>query len=432
MLLLPLTAALHGDLKTFFVASAPRPWFGLSADTAALLDAMGLSEDEALEYYGLAAEPSAQGVASGRLKGALTGGGLRLDVHWAFAAQTAGADTGVVGLGTGVGLAAPELIDLTWNPDAGELRLQHRIDRLALAAKLPGVDLTVGRQPISFGVGRFFTPLDLVNPFHPATIDTEYKPGVDALRVDAYAGVSSRLTLSAAWAGAPLTGKDQRQPTQPVLDDLVLAAAGQVTVGVTDLLGFAGDVHGEPVVGLGAVSAVGPVGVHAEATLTLPADEDPFVRAVAGADGRPTTTTSLAGEVYVQSFGATDPADYLATLTSPRAARGEIWQMGQLYAALAVAQELTPLIYANASIISNLRDPSALLVLGGAWSVADNADVGFGSYWGLGQPPETVEISLDPATLLPVLPSDATINRSVQSEFGLYPTTAYIQMRAYF
>lgn len=437
LLLAPLTAELHGDVKAFFVAGVPHQWFGFSDDSVAMLDAVGLSEEEALDYYGLSADPYAQGVASARLKGMVQLGAVRFDVHYAFAAQTAGASSTTPGLSTGVGLTAPELVPLSFSPDTGDqLTIRHRIDRLVLSAKLPKVDLTLGRQPISFGTGRFFTPMDLVNPFHPATIDTEYKPGVDAVRVDAYAGTATHLTAVAAWAGEPVIGDNPRDADRPVLDDTVLALTGQATVGVTDLLAFVGSVHAEPVFGLGTSGSIGPVGVHGEATLTLPADDDPFVRAVVGADGRPTGTTTLMGEVYYQSFGAADPSGYLDALDSPRFERGEVWQMGQLYAAVAVSQEITPLMYGNVSVIANLRDPSALLALGGAWSVADNADVGFGGYLGIGEPPEEVDLdfTLDPATMTPTVtaPSDTTLAESVQSEFGLYPAMAYVQVRTYF
>lgn len=429
----PVEASLHGDVKAFFLAGVPREWIGLSDEAVELLELAGLDEEEALDWYGLSADPYAQGVASGRLKGSVGGGPLRGELHYALALQTAGSSGGY-GLGTGVGATAPELLPLSGEPDTGDaLVLRHRVDRLLLSLDVPHLRVALGRQPVSFGTGRIFTPLDLVNPFHPATIDTEYKPGVDALRIDATFGISTQLGVVAAWAGEPLLG-DDADPAE--LADLVFAGTGQATVGVTDLLGFAGLVRAEPVFGLGTASSIGPVGVHAEAALTLPEGEDPFVRAVAGADGRPTTTTTLSGEVYLQSFGATDPEDYLAAAESERFARGEIWQMGQLYAALAVAQEITPLVWANASVVANLRDPSALVALGGSWSVADDADVVFGGYLGVGEAPERVEldIGLDPVSGSPTVlgPTDAELAASVRSEFGLYPAMGYLQLRAYF
>ncbi len=433
----PVELTVHGNLKTFVLGGKPHQWFEFSDGAETLLGSLGVDPDEALDAYGLAADPFAEGVASGRLQVGVSYGAFRLDLHWAGSAASSAPSTGAAGFGTGVGLTAPELVPLSWSPDTGSgVTLRHRIDRLVLSAKLPHLDVALGRQAVSFGVGRFFTPLDLVSPFGPATIDTEWKPGVDALRLDAYAGMATKVTAAAAWAGKPVFGDDARDEGRPVLDDLVLAAFAQTTVGVTDLGVFAGDVRSEAVFGLNAVSALGPVGVHAEASLTLPNVDDPFVRAVAGADWRPGDQTTLTGEVYAQSFGATKPEDYLDALDSPRVKRGELWEAGQLYAAVAVAQEITPLVSGNVAVISNVRDPSALLSVAIAWNVADNADVALGAYAGLGAAPDPIalDFALDPNTGAPSLaaPTDAALSDAVNSEFGLYPAMGFVQAKAYF
>src|SRR5690606_33009553 len=112
-----------------------------------------------------------------------------------------GAAVALPGSGAGVGLTAPELVDLTWELEEDAAVLRGRTDRLWVRGTFGRTDVTVGRQPVSFGTGVLFTPLDLVAPFHPATIDQEYKPGVDAARVDTYLGVAGALTAVAAWAG---------------------------------------------------------------------------------------------------------------------------------------------------------------------------------------------------------------------------------------
>ena len=425
----------HGSVKSFFVMGFPYESYGLSDASDTLLELAGMSEEEALEAFGLSTDPFGAGSADGRLALEAGYGPFDLDVHYALSAANS-VNSGLPGLSTGTGLTAPEAVPLTWTPDTGSsVSVQGRFDRLVLGASVPHVELALGRQAVSFGTGVFFAPMDLVNPFHPATIDTEYKPGVDALRVDAFAGVSSQLTVTAAWAGdAPLVGEDAEEVD---LEGAVLAAAGRTTVGVTDLLAFAGLVHAEPVFGLGSASSIGPVGVHGEATLTLPeGDEDPFVRAVAGADWRPTGTTTLMAEGYVQTFGATDPDGYLEVAESERFTRGEIWQMGRSYAALTVMQEVTPLVYANVGGVVNVEDPSALAITGVSWSVADNATLTGGGYFGLGPRPDVVELDLtiDPATFTPTLglPTDEELAASVNSEFGLYPAFAYLALSTYF
>jgi len=434
----PLTAELHGDLGSFFVASWPRPWITLSDETLALAALSGLSEEEALAQAGLSEDPSSTGTVSGRLKlSAEAGRMFSLDAHAALVAASPGAASPLGATSTGAGLGAPQAIDLAWSPDTGSgLDVRGRIDRLVLAARLDGLDIRLGRQPISFGTGLFFAPMDLVNPFSPATIDTEYKPGVDALRLDAYAGMASQLTVALAYAGPePLLGEDRREEGD-LDEDLVLAATGQTTVGVTDMLLFVGLVHAEPVFGVGSVSAVGPVGIHGDLTLTLPAEDDPFVRVVVGADARPTTTTSVGVEAYVQSFGSGDPGDYLSMAESDRFSRGEVWQLGRTYAALSAQQEITPLIGANLAVIANVEDPSAMVAGGLSWSVAENASARLGTFLGVGAPPDSVamDIGIDPSTgeFVMAEPFDGALEDSVQSEFGLYPQATYLQLQTYF
>src|SRR5690606_19624752 len=163
--------------------------------------------------------------------------GLTLDnwsaeVHHAVTLLGGAAGLGLAGASTGVGLTAPEALPLTWDVHEGDILVRGRTDRAWVRGRFGGVDATLGRQPVSFGNGRISTPRDLVAPFHPATVDTEYKPGVDAARVDAYLGTSGRLTAVAAYAG-------------DWTDGMVYALYGQGTVGVTDLGMFGGLVHAE-------------------------------------------------------------------------------------------------------------------------------------------------------------------------------------------
>ena len=57
--------------------------------------------------------------------------------------------------------------------------LLHRLDRLWLGYASETTVLRFGRQALSWGNGLFYAPMDLVNPFDPAAIDTEYKVGDD-------------------------------------------------------------------------------------------------------------------------------------------------------------------------------------------------------------------------------------------------------------
>ncbi|MEM7395961.1 MAG: hypothetical protein AAF492_26810, partial [Verrucomicrobiota bacterium] len=60
--------------------------------------------------------------------------------------------------------------------------LTHQIDRLRLRWQTDEHDLSVGRQPVSWGVGLIWSPLDLFAGFSPTEIDRDDKPGVDVIR----------------------------------------------------------------------------------------------------------------------------------------------------------------------------------------------------------------------------------------------------------
>ena len=394
-----LEASLHGDVKTFGTAIFP------------------------YEHILMPPEASGTSVWNLRLKGeARYQDWVRVEVHHVLNSNLGDA-LALGGFGsTGVNVVAPEVVQLGWEHDIeGGVSLTGRTDRANVLLRAPNVDITLGRQAVSFGNGLFFTPLDLVSPFSAATIDSDYKPGVDAVRVDGFIGMTGKITGVAAYAG------------DWSADGTVLALNGQGTVGVTDLGGFAGLIRDDVVLGTTVVSAIGPVGIHSDIALTLPEDDDAYLRAVLGGVGRPTGTTIVSGELYLQTMGAADPADYLGkTLEKPWAEQG-VWTWGRMYTALTVTQELTPLLSANLASIVNVEDGSALLLPAVSWSVSENTDVGLGAFMGVGKRPgEGDPLTLiDPTTFQP-LPDAQLFNRiPLASEFGTYPMTVFASFKAY-
>ena len=314
---------------------------------------------------------------------------------------------------TGVGLQAPEAIELSWRLQDTDLFLQGRTDRLFAQATVGQSTIRLGRQAISFGHGMVFNPMDLVQPFSIATIDNEYKAGIDALRIERYFGMTGQITGVVAYAGSW------------DIEGLTAVVNANGTFGMTDLSLFGGMVRSDRVVGTGVVSSIGAVGLHSDVTLTVPDsdDEDAFVRWTTGAFWRPFSTSSVTMEYYYQSLGAEKAADYLEFAQSDRYARGEIWVMGQHYLSLAWAQEVTSLSSANLALIGNVVDASMLLSPSLSISVSDEVQLVAGGFVGLGEQPKTTsvtEVLINPEAL------------QVNSEFGMMPGSGFLQLRSYF
>lgn len=424
-----LEAELGGNLKLFHTSTYPYDDDRFASEVA---DGTAfLRSDYPLDDDTIRAQAVSQGLLTARLVGTMHAGDFTFEVHPQFTMQPgAAAGTGLALNQTGVGL--PEAVDLSWDAvDDDELNLQLRADRLSATYEQGPVRATVGRQAITFGHGMFFTPMDLVNPFFPTAVDQEYKPGVDAARVDAYWGMAGQMTLASAYQGEwDLSGS-------------VHAAYLQSTLGVWDIGVFGGAVHGDVVGGVSTAGSAGPVSLHGDVTLTGPGalldeadrtdpDEEVFVRAVVGASGSVTAKTTIAAEVYHQSNGADAPEGYLDFYTSERFRRGELWLAGRTYAGVNISQEIVPTLSSGLFAIVNIEDPSALVGPALAWSVSGNASAGIGTYIGVGERADAYQVEDHASGLDALVGAADAMDGFVRSEFGLVPVVAFANLQAYF
>lgn len=366
---------------------------------------------------------------------------LSWELHHSMTARFRPAGDEGFGLSAGTQATVPnEALPLSYEAvDTPHFALAGRFDRLSVSFHAPGFDVTVGRQPVSFGTGLFFTPMDLLAPYTPQVVDREYKPGVDALRLDGYLGATGRITGVVGAVG------------DFDLDGLFVAGSGGFTVRITDLNFFAAKIQRDLVLGVGVATSIGPVEVHGDLTTTVPFGEeetckgavdgaDPdarcpaFVRGVAGASVRTGFGMSVMGELYVQTTGTSDRTAYLKVASRERFSRGELWTMGKFYGGFSISQEILPILIVSANAMVNFLDPSALIGPGLSWSVAQNVDFTIGGFFTVGKrPPEVNPLDLiDLATLQPISEDEALEIIETGSEFGLAPSQAYAQMKFYF
>lgn len=79
------------------------------------------------------------------------------------------------------------IVPLDWRiaeREDGEYLHYHEVDRAVIAWKDDRTQATLGRQAIGLGRGVLFSAVDVFSPFSPTEVDREWRPGVDAVRVE--------------------------------------------------------------------------------------------------------------------------------------------------------------------------------------------------------------------------------------------------------
>ncbi|MBI5508673.1 MAG: hypothetical protein HY903_07960 [Deltaproteobacteria bacterium] len=364
----------------------------------------------------------------------LLGERLDLQVGWQLAATAATdpAFTSSAALGGGVPVdgargASRRLVD--FEPVLADHRgvlVSHNLDLLAVKAHASFADVTLGRQVLSWGSGRLWNPTDLLSPFAPTDIDREARRGVDALRVSIPLASTAQLEL--LW----LPQKEARDQGGVI--------RGQVNLAGFDIAPSAAKYVRDLVFGFDTSGDLGPLGVHAELAWTRALDRDElgrrdeFLRGVVGLDARPAEALVLTAEYYFNGWGARDPSGYLDVLRSDRVGRGEVFGAGRHYLGLAANHQVSELLTVQAVALTNLTDPSAMLVPALEYWAAQSVLVRFGGFLPLGRAP-------DSSGLRRLKPQDAALQTDVflqaagslglRSEYGASPYGLFAQIGLY-
>jgi hypothetical protein len=336
--------------------------------------------------------------------------GFALFVHDELTSMTSSLPAGEIGgpLSLGRGAQAPRWLALEWTAASGPTyALRDRVDWLYARYAVSDVTISVGRQPLTLGRGRIWTPEDLIAPFSPLQFDTEYKPGADAARVDWTPSASATLSVIAAAAKH---------------GDSAVIAHGELAVDRARVGLLLGSVRTDLVSGLDLFVDVGKgADLHGEATFTVVTDaarrpwgRRAFTRGVLGTTAELSSKLHVTAEGYFNGAGARTARDYAVELASPRVAVGEAYTVGRAYAGLAADWQPHPLLHAELATIANLEDPSAIFAPTLRYSVAENASLVAGAYVPLGRAPEY------------------SGSMTLRSEFGLYPQLYHLDAKLWF
>ena len=256
--------------------------------------------------------------------------------------------------------------------DRDKEALLHRLDRLWVGYASENTVVRFGRQAISWGNGLFYAPMDLVNPFDPATVDTEYKAGDDMLYAQYLQSSGNDIQAAAVVRRDPLTGDVESREATYAVKYHGFAGASEYDVLVAQH-------YDDTVVGLGGTRSVGGAVLRGDIVLT-DTDTDTYVQLVANWSYSWTWSgKNVSGtlEYHFNGFGLSggsyDPASIAGRPDLlVRLARGEMFTLGRNYLAGSLMIEMSPLWTLTPTVLANIGDPSALFQLVTSRSLSDN------------------------------------------------------------
>ena len=246
--------------------------------------------------------------------------------------------------------------------DDGDFAVVNRLDRLALGYSGTSLSLKFGRQAISWGNGLFYSPMDIVNPFDPTQVDTEYKAGDDMLYGQFLQNNGNDLEGSIVVRRSLITGE-----TETDQSTAALKYHGFVGFAEYDLL--LAQHYGNALFGIGGSVDVGGAVLRGDLVFNDTEFDGVVPQFVANSSYSWTwSERNFSGSVeyYYNGFGQSDGCYSSECLGSNielarQFGRGQLYTLGRHYLASSLTMEITPLFNLSPNIFWNLSDHSALL-----------------------------------------------------------------------
>lgn len=301
------------------------------------------------------------------------------------------------------------------DPDPGRWGLYHNLDRLSVHVRLPRADIYVGRQAIAWGSARVINPTDILAPYAFNELDTEYRRGVDAVRVRVPLGALSELDMGYVF------GRDF------AFRRSAFFIRSRLYARQTDISLLAMGFQGNLLLGLDLARSIGGAGFWLECagvvddvfTARDPLGGGNYFRASIGMDYSPSSTTYVFGEYHLNTAGYADPAAYGQAYHSAAYQEGNVYLLGRHYLSGGMTWDITPLLPLKGLVIVNLDDGSVILAPTLEYNLAENYYLGAGAYLGVGRSPGP-----------PRVPGSEPFG--FRSEFGTYPDILYLSFKVYF
>ena len=249
---------------------------------------------------------------------------------------------------------------------------RENLDRLYLAWERSSWNLTLGRQAVGHGSGRFFNPGDIFAPQNPGRLWSEYKSGIDAARL--YSTVGEKSGFGALLAAHREGGRRAYYLVQ-----------GRTNVfDAVDLSGYGGMTLGAPTAALDVAFDLYGAGLYADSVCRFDREFPKGFRSAVGVHGRVLPDLDAIAEYHFNGPGGAEKKSYPGTLFSEEAENGEIFVLGKNYAVLGLDWQAHPLVSAGMRALANLGDSSATTYFNISWSASDYVTVVLGGSAGRG------------------------------------------------
>lgn len=255
-----------------------------------------------------------------------------------------------------------QLWDLDWKyGEGGGWYGRHRMYRASVDFSLGRTDVRLGRQRIAWGTGRFWSPVDLLNPLNPIALEREERLGVDAVVLERKLGPLSRISV----VYAP---RQERGASSAAVNWHANAAGIDYSL-------IGGNFRNVHVFGGDLATQVGGAGLRAEITANDPDQGNSFIRGVVATDYAFASSLTLSAELYYNGAGTAnrEAYDFTSLLT------GRIQNVGRRYLGVHASYEITPLIKWVNYLVVNLSDRSRFFAPSLAFSLRADLDLTLGA-----------------------------------------------------
>ncbi len=220
------------------------------------------------------------------------------------------------------------------NNAEGQSTTTMELDRLFYRRELEDLTLSIGRQPIDWGHGHLWQPLNLFGAFAPTDLDTAYKPGIDVAMVEWFPQPLSSVTLLLALA--PEHGGEQNSTALHARHPLGEAS---------ELSWVLGDVIGYRMAGASIDSSYGDLGWRLEGRYSRAADGREGLFWIAGLQHQFENGVVLDLEWYDNDLGASHKAELAQVNSDELVTKGLQSVLSRNLLGMSLSDDLTPLLH---------------------------------------------------------------------------------------